>query len=251
MPDSVYPLSTGHQREEIRRTMRPMRIGHNLLIVLTLAFLSSPGISSAETRSDIQGWSAVLQTRRITDSERPVSLWLDTHARRSESNTLFIVRPGIGWAPLSWLSVWAGYGWIPTDADNGGVNHEHRFWQQLVLKHKTDNGFAFQARTRLEERLSEGGDDVGLRVREFLRASWQPDVSIPIGVAVWDELFVSFNDTDWGQRSGFDQNRLFIGPMLPVHPNFRIEMGYLFLYANREPDNRIGHVFATNLFVTM
>ena len=66
----------------------------------------------------------------------------------------------------------------------------------------------------------------------------------------WDEVFIGLNDIDWGAPRGLDQNRLFVGGWAAVAPHLRVELGYLFLYVDRD-DDTVGHVLATNVFVSL
>ena len=77
---------------------------------------------------------------------------------------------------------------------------EHRIWEQATLTYRSnpDLGFLLQSRTRVEQRFSEAGSDIGHRVRQFVRFNWQPLQEFPLGLAMWDELFVGINRTDWG-----------------------------------------------------
>ena len=203
----------------------------------------------AQTDDEFQLWSALLGSGAFQPETPRLALWFDLHARRGDAGTVVIVRPGVGAEVTDWLSLWAGYAWVPVFTDGADRRDEHRLWQQAVLKHST-GAWSLQARTRFEQRFSEAGDDVGFRLRQFVRANWQPSTNTPLGLAVWDEIFVGLNDTDWGAAGGFDQNRLFIGPFLQVAPWARLEAGYLFAYLRREPVNRVAHTLAINLFVS-
>lgn len=217
--------------------------------VLVLSFvLATVSTSQAQDRSEFQLWGALLGTAHVSPETPRLAFWLDVHARRGANGTVHIFRPGVGVVVTDWLSLWAGYAWVPVFTDGGGRFDEHRLWQQAILGTSVA-GLTFQSRTRFEQRFGEGGDDVGFRIRQFVRVNWQPNESNPIGIALWDELFLGFNDTDWGASAGFDQNRLFIGPFLKAAPWARLEAGYLFVYLDRDPNVR-AHVLAINLFIS-
>ncbi|MEM9188311.1 MAG: DUF2490 domain-containing protein [Myxococcota bacterium] len=218
--------------------------------VVAAALVSfSPSFSAAQD-AEFQIWNAIAATARVAPVEPTPMLWLDTHARRGNGGTVLIFRPAVGLAIADWLSVWAGYAWVPVFSDQSADPvHEHRAWQQVILKHTTSFRLSFQSRTRFEQRFSEAGDDVGFRLREFVRVSYQPTDSFPMGVVVWDELFIGLNDTDWGAPGGVDQNRIFVGPFLKLAPFARLEMGYLAAYIDRETDT-LAHVLAINLFIS-
>lgn len=219
------------------------------LLALFLGALSlSPSFARAETSNDIQVWTALLGSAKLSQAETGPSLWLDLHLRRGEGSTVHIARPGVGYRVAPWLSLWVGYGYIPTLPDSGDTRHEHRLWQQAILGHKLDR-WTLQSRTRLEQRFVDAGDDVGHRVRQFVRAGYKLDESF--GLVAWDELFVGLADTDWNAPTGLDQNRLFLGGSVQIRKELRLEMGYLSVFLNRGDSDTLAYVAATNLFVSL
>lgn len=223
-----------------------------LIAAACLAAAAVPAQARAEDDSDFQIWAAGLSTVDFRSSAPVPALWLDVHARRSDANTVHIFRPGCGLSAAPWLSFWAGYAWVPTFRDETDDSvHEHRFWNQWILQYQSNFRLALQSRTRTEYRFSEAGDDVGLRVRQFVRVGWQPSAKVPLGGVVWDEIFVGLNRTDWGAPRGFDQNRLFVGPFLQATPWARLEAGYLYVRIDRPTGNLDAHVLAVNLFVNV
>lgn len=177
---------------------------------------------------------------------------MDTHVRRGNAGTVHIARPGAGIRLTEGVSLWAGYAWVPVFSDtDANPRDEHRLWQQLILSHRFESA-SLQSRTRFEQRFVEGGDDVGLRLREFVRFDWKffSHASSGVGVVIWDEVFVGLSETDFGQPGGLDQNRLFVGPMFALTQWARIEPGYLFVYVRREAGDRVAHAFSVNLFLS-
>lgn len=204
----------------------------------------------AQTREDFQIWTAAFVTGQLLPDTPSPSLWLDVQPRRGDAGTVLIVRPGVGAILAPWISVWAGYAWVPVFTDaTGGVAHEHRIWEQVILQFRTDFGLSFQSRTRLEQRFSDQGGDVASRLRQFVRFEWQPDPAFPLGIVVTDEIFFGFYDTDWPTQTGFDQNRLYAA--LAVHTLdelLRIEAGYMLVYLERSPLDAIQHALSVNAF---
>ena len=49
------------------------------------------------------------------------------------------------------------------------------------------------------------------------------------GLAAWDEIFWAMNSVTGGPSAGFDQNRIFFGPMIQVRPELRLEPGYILI----------------------
>jgi len=206
--------------------------------------------AAADVDHDGQIWTAVLSSGNPGADSSKLRVWFDAHLRRSSGGIVHIARPAVGWSFSPSLSVWAGYAWVPVIPDEAATVHEHRAWQQIIFKRNVGS-LSLQSRTRFESRFSGAGDDVGFRVREFVRASWQKHPSSRRGFVVWDEVFIGLNEPDWGARKGFDQNRLFVGPFFKVGKRMRLEMGYLFLFAERGDTDTVGHVFATNLFLSL
>ena len=147
-----------------------------------------------------------------------------------------------------WVTVWLGYAWIAEFNDaTGARSDEHRIWEQLTLDYRAP-GILLQSRTRVEQRFRESA--VAHRFRQAARFNFQPRESLPLGLVVWDELFLGMTGTSWAEK-GFDQNRLFVGPAVFAFDGvFRVEAGYQFNYLSRTP-NRIEHVLAVNLFVNV
>ena len=222
-----------------------------LLLALTLV-LGVASSAAAQDREEVQLWSAILATASTTPAPPGLAFWLDVHARRGDPSTVALVRPGVGAEIFSWLSVWGGYAWIPNANDETGeTTHEHRIWQQVVLSHGFDEPrVSIQSRTRFEQRFSDRGSDVGLRLRQFVRLNWSPVPDVPVGLALWDEIFVGLTETDWGAPTGVDQNRFFVGPFLALAGWARLEAGYLFAYLDRGASDLYAHVIAVNLFVS-
>ncbi len=62
-----------------------------------------------------------------------------------------------------------------------------------------------------------------------------------------DELFLNFNNTDWGARSGIDQNRAFLGLSYKIDASATLELGYLNQAVNTRTVDRENHVFSSTL----
>ena len=151
--------------------------------------------------------------------------WADVQLRlgfSSPTQTALLVRPGLGYRVRDDMTVWVGYLWAPGWRDGVQTLSEHRLWQQWTWDLAHGSGAKFQVRSRFEQRFASG--DVGLRFRQFFRAQ-----TAPLGgflLVAWDEIFLAFNDTRFGQRAGFDQNRLFVGVARKLNSRLRVEAGY-------------------------
>lgn len=202
-------------------------------IALACTALVWPGTAAAD---DTQLWSAVVVNGPLKKDGR-LLLWFDGHARFRDGGELdvSILRPGLGWRVSPKVDVWVGYARVTTHW-NGPDLQEDRLWQQATYLVTELAGGRLTGRTRLEQRFRETGDDTGWRLRQTLRYA-QPIKNTPLSLIFNNETFVGLNDADWGQRSGFDQNRAFVGGAWQATKQLRIEAGYLHHHIN-------GHSFA-------
>ena len=209
-------------------------------------------LAVAQDVNDIGQWNAVFMQDKIA-ADSKVRWWFDGHYRLFEDNDGFgqsIVRPGLGLDISKNSALWAGYGWIRTSPIQGNDTDEHRIWQQWTWS-ETAKPFKFALRTRFEQRQLESSDDTGLRLRQFVRCQKTLDRCATRTFVVWDEMFIALNDTDFGQRDGFDQNRLFVGFGFKRFRNstWRAEIGYMLQSINQQgPSNRHNHILALNIF---
>lgn len=200
---------------------------------------------------DNQLWSSVNVSGPATQGSR-VLLWFDGHARFREDGqeldvTLF--RPGVGYRINPKLDVWAGYVRVAARRDGPDLI-EDRAWQQATYQLAEAAGSRLSGRTRLEQRFRDTGDDTGWRVRQQLRFV-RPVAGTPLSLVAHDEIFFSLNDADWGQRSGFDQNRAFLGGAWQATKPVRLEAGYLNQHikgAGPAPD-RTNHILSVGVFI--
>lgn len=225
-----------------------MKIAFKSLTFL-LAFLGFAQVSMAQTVDDVGQWNAIFMQDKI-NSESRIRWWFDGHYRLFDDTSGFgqsIVRPGVGWDINENSTLWAGYGWIHTSPIVGEDTDEHRLWQQWTWSKKCESS-KIALRTRFEQRLVESSDDTGLRLRQFFR--FQKDLDEKRLFVVWDEIFIGLNDTDFGQRAGFDQNRMFVGlGFKNPTKTWRAEVGYMLQTVNRQGGvDRSNHILAVNLF---
>lgn len=183
--------------------------------------------SAGSVAAQDQVWSAVAASGPVSPGGRTL-VWFDGHARFREGGENLdttILRPGIGYRLNNRLDFWVGYAEV-TNRRAGPDIKEHRFWQQATYPVGRLAGGTLSGRTRLEQRAREGGDETGWRLRQFIRWS-RPVTGTPVATVISNETFMAVNDTDWGQRDGFDQNRAFIGLAWQATAKIRVEGGYL------------------------
>lgn len=213
------------------------------------ALAALPQRAHAQTDQEFGIWTGLFVTGQVHAEAPSLTSWFDLQGRREANGTTLILRPGIGYQIRSWASMWLGYAWVAGFVDETGARvDENRIWEQVTLDYRNVPGFLMQSRTRFEQRFADG--DVGYRYRQAVRFNYQPRSSLPLGLILWDEVFIGMGGSArW--TKGFDQNRLFVGPAVFAFGGiFRTEVGYQFVYLSREV-NRIVHVLAINIFVSL
>ena len=208
-------------RNTVRRfsTVRPLG---GLLLLLVMSGIGA-AVARAGTVHDGQFWFPLYN--RFSPSEK-VRGWFEVNPRFgndvSEIHQL-LIRPALGYQIMPGVSLWQGYAWITNYEPR--FTDEHRLYQQLSYRKKFA-GWNLFSRTRTEQRFIRDARGVSLRAREFLR------LNVPLGdrkqwsFVFYDELFVSLNSTHNGPRSGFDQNRLFVGLNRKITPHVSMDVGY-------------------------
>ena len=114
------------------------------------------------------------------------------------------------------------------------------------------NQINFLSRTRLEQRFRDGGDDTGWRLRQFFKFTYPLPNKPSVSLVGYDEMFFALNNTDWGAKSGFDRNRLFLGAAWVLGKKGRwAEIGYLNQYVNKASGrNLMEHILSVSVFLT-
>ena len=169
------------------------------------------GFSTGANAQDTQFWTALFANGPVKEDGR-LLLWFDGHARYSEDVSrlgVSIIRPGVGYKLNDKVSLWAGYAYVVSRADGRANITDHRIWQQATYKVASGDWGSIGGRTRLEQRFISTGDETAYRLRQFFR--YIKPVSNHWSVTAWNETFIALNDTDAGTRSGYDQNRTFVG----------------------------------------
>lgn len=213
-----------------------------LSLSLLLA-LASPAVAG-----DAETWTAAFFQVAPTPGPTGPRLWTDLHMRRSAAGVVGLIRPGFGWQITPWASVWAGYAWIPTAADEAPLSQEHRAWEQVIFQGRFDR-LSMSGRLRQEQRVRVGEPEVNHRLRLMPRVGVQ--LAGPLSLHVWDELFLSFNPTEWFDVGGYDQNRAFVGLSVDGFKGFRVEAGYLNIDLERGDASANNHALAVNLFFNL
>lgn len=163
----------------------------------------------------------------------------------------WILRPAVMWnAPsIPGLQVFFGAAHTPNLSP---VRGEERIWQQLQYA-RALGPLKGLARLRLEQRHIERTEGLAHRGRLQLRVASSVSKDAPLGWAISDEAFVNFNTVTGGPKSGFDQNRLFLGPQYQLDQRTRLEAGYLqsWISQGAARDSQLNHAATLYLFVDL
>ena len=125
----------------------------------------------AVAEDDTQAWAAVIASGTVRGD---LFLWLEGQARAIDDvggGSQLVLRPAIGARIGRDAHAVVGYAYVRTDPETGRTTEEHRIWQQLqfaALRTKAGAPLVI-SRTRLEQRMIEGRDDTGWRLRQFVR----------------------------------------------------------------------------------
>lgn len=175
-------------------------------------------------------------------------LWLEAQERfTNDASRLgqLLVRPAVGYKLDKSTTVFVGYAYVMTDPVGPAKTHEHRIFQQLSFRLLGDGkGVTVTGRTRLEQRMLEGRDGTGWRLRQQLRLT--APLSGQVRAVAWTEPFIGFNETSF-QRGGLGLWRNFAGVAIPAGKSFTIEPGYLNQYVVRSGTDRIDHTASLTL----
>jgi hypothetical protein len=229
------------------------------VIVCTIIFLVAAMLETSAARASTEhdkGLWLMIASQGAVDRDSPtlsrLRWWFDGHARFFEETDGYgqsIVRPGLGWAVTENSTLWFGYGWIRDSPAEGPDRDENRIWQQWTTSFSLAKA-AFSWRSRLEQRFIEGKDDMGWRFRQFIKVIQPIAFGSHLRLVAYDEIFFALNDTDWGARAGFDQNRFFAGLSWQFVPGRSVEVGYLNQFIQKSgPENLMNNILSINFLV--
>jgi hypothetical protein len=173
---------------------------------------------------------------------------MDTHPRWRDEGKHFdtlILRPSIFYKVTPKASVWLGYDTVINHPAGAAAYKENRLWQQFSYQFDPVANVSFSSRSRLENRDREDFSQHAYRWRQMVRASMPSTFNPQFSWVVYDELFINFNDTHWGVRKGFDQNRLFLGVNWKFSDFSNADVGYMNQYVNTRTVDRENHILMT------
>ena len=218
------------------------------LLALTALLTAVP----AAAEDDGQAWGMMLVQGPITGD---LVFWAEVQTRFSDDASRLgqaLVRPAIGVRLATDTTAHLGYAYVRTEPLGGRATDEHRVWQQLSFPILRDaRGLYVWGRSRVEQRMLEGREDTGWRLRQFVRAQMPIRRGGALSGVIYTEGFYNANATDWGARTGVDQWRTFVGVSAPIAKGVVLEPGYLNQTVFRRGEDRMNHIASLNLFVRM
>jgi hypothetical protein len=148
------------------------------------------------------------------------------------------------------VEIGVGYVRTPNYSRGTVTRMENRGRQQITAKFGKVAGGSLSGRFRIEERFRRGSDDMGVRLRPYLK------YSLPLGqgataLVVSHESFLNLDDTDWGQIGGYERMRNLVGISTPLTKGVTLETGYLNQYRFAQGGSRdtMDHVGSANLSI--
>lgn len=224
--------------------MKNTKVLHILVFLSALAALPTDAATEVDNRIWFNlnaqgqlpfenfGWYAELQPRTREEGEELDQL---------------LVRAAVNYKLSQQSSLWLGYGNIRTHRIDAGIVDENRLWQQYTHNFNVFDDVVILSRTRLEQRKVETGHDIGHRVRQMLRFTKPFGTGSRLSLTGSNEVYFNVNDTDWGARSGFDQNRLFVGIAYALSPKARVEARYLNQFIDTATVDRMNRVLSLTM----
>ncbi|MGZ8244419.1 DUF2490 domain-containing protein [Methylomagnum sp.] len=162
-----------------------------------------------------------------------------------------MARVALGYSLSDRATVWMGYTFLPTQNIGKPYIAQQDAWPAFRYVLPTDFG-TFTFRTIWETNFLRG-PDVRERPRQMIRFTHPLEFEPRLTLVAWDEVFMRVNSTQWGGKSGFDQNRAFAGLGWTFNPNARVELGYLNQYLDNATHTAetMHHLMMGSLFVNL
>ncbi len=206
----------------------------SILSLVLLALSVGQSLSAAELAEDTGAWVqgvAEGSLKIIDPSLEKGRVWLEGQSRFDSDWSKWyqgMVRTAVGYSLSDRATIWAGYTWLPTHNIGKPYVSQQDIWPAFRYVLPTDFG-TVTFRTMWESNFGQG-DQVRERPRQMIKFMHPFDFEKRLSFITWDEAFYRVNTTNWGGKSGFDQNRAFAGLGWSFNGNVRTEVGYMNQY---------------------
>jgi len=227
-----------------------------MVLALAVGVVLSVGVARAQEATgpathDVQAWLLLVALIPIgeqwTLQTEVQPRWKEDLSERHEA----IVRGSVGRRLGRRATLWGGVATVARWTDGQRADDEQRVWQQLSTTFPNVGKWTPSIRIRVEQRFLDAWQDSSHRLRTMAR------LTRPLGAsrwtaALWNEYFVTLDDTRGGPQQGFDQNRVMATVIRPLGKRVTLESGYVWQFvsstATRAP--RHGHTLFTWLTYT-
>jgi hypothetical protein len=227
-----------------------------MLVAAFLGLIGVPSISVAndDIFQDSGSWmQGVVEgsLKAIDPSLEKGRFWVEGQARFDDNFDHWyqgMVRTAIGYSLSDRATIWAGYTWLPTQNIGKAYVSQQDVWPAFRYILPTDMG-TFMFRTMIESNFIKG-DEVRVRPRQMVKFTHPLELEPRLSLVAWDEFFIRTNSTQYGGKSGFDQNRAFAGLGWSFNPNIRTEIGYMNQYVDdaKHIDSTMRHLVMGSMF---
>jgi hypothetical protein len=187
----------------------------------------------------------------VNPSLSKARIWLEGQSRWDDDWQHWyqgMARVAAGYQITDRATIWAGYTWLPTQNLGKASVSQQDVWPAFRYVLPTSIG-TFMFRTMIESNFLKG-DDVRFRPRQMIKFTHPLDFEPRLSLVAWDEFFIRVNSTQYGGRSGFDQNRAFAGLGWTFNKDVRLEAGYMNQYLDdaTHTHNTMHHLIMTSVF---
>jgi hypothetical protein len=237
---------------------------HFFTVAVVLFLLrSSPVLATDQTQlvEDAGAWFQAVgegSLQSVDPSLKKVRLWVEGQSRFDQGMDHWyqgMARVAAGYSLTDRATLWAGYTYLPTQNVkygthvNGNPIGQQDLWPAFRYILPTDYG-TLTFRTMWETNFGLGSQ-VRERPRQMIKFM-HPFVFEPrLSLITWDEAFYRVNTTNWGGKSGFDQNRAFAGVGWSFNKSVRTELGYMnqYLDGSDHIHHTMHHLGMASIFV--
>ncbi len=234
---------------------KEIKIIAGALVWLSSVLVMPDAIAADDLLQDAGSWLQIIgegSLKVINPNLEKGRIWLEGQSRFDDNCNHWyqgMVRAAVGYSLSDRATIWAGYTWLPTQNIGKPYTAQQDVWPAFRYVLPTSLG-TFSFRTMIESNFIKG-DDVRFRPRQMIRFMHPFDAEPRLNLIAWDEFFIRANSTQYGGKSGFDQNRVFAGLGWSVNKNVRAELGYLNQYLDdaTHTDNIMHHMIMGSLFI--